>query len=200
MVESGLDVVRLNFSHGSHAEHLQSINLIRATEEKVGRPVGILMDLCGPKIRTTPLAPGVAPFRLERGSPLTIVSRKDVLSSPGTVGSIYTDLCKDLKPGQRVLLSDGLMDLIVDTVKGDIIECTVRNGGVLKGSQGINIPDSAVSARSVTEKDMRDLKFGLENGVDFVAVSFVKKAADLQIVRSAMSAAGVVRPLVTTSQ
>jgi pyruvate kinase len=146
------------------------------------------MDLCGPKIRTTRLAPGAAPLTLRAGGKLTIVSRRDVPSAGDTVGSIYEDLAKDLRPGHRVLFSDGLLEARVDDVRGDVVSCTVVFGGVLKGSQGINCPDSQLSARSVTEKDLDDLRFGVAAGADLVAVSFVQSAADIDFVRGAMRA------------
>lgn len=198
IIDAGVDVVRLNFSHGSHAEHLESIKLVRTAEHAAGRPIGILMDLCGPKIRTTPLAPEMEgrPIRLDRGASLTIVSRDDVPSAPGIIGSIYHNLAKDVRVGHRILLSDGLMELSVDSIDGDTLRCTVKHGGMLKGSQGINVPDSIVTAESVTAKDLADLAFGLKHDVDIVAVSFVKNAQDIRAVRRAMQETGVVRPIV----
>ncbi len=133
-------------------------------------------------------AVGGKPLKLVAGEKLTIVSRKDVFSCDQTnvVGTIYTDLAKDLRPGNRILLSDGLMEVRVESIDGDKISTSVVFGGLLKGSQGINVPDAVLSARSVSDKDLADLAFGLASGVDMVAVSFVKSAEDMNYVRKVL--------------
>jgi pyruvate kinase len=187
MIRSGVDIVRLNFSHGSHEEHAANLRLVREVEAAVGRPVGVLQDLCGPKIRTTKLKPGGAPLELAAGSKLTLISRANVPSGDGVVGCIYEGLAADVKAGQRLLFSDGLIEARIESVNGDRLSLRIINGGVLKGSQGINAPDASLAARSMTEKDLQDLEFGMKAGVDLVAVSFVKDGSDIRFVRQAMA-------------
>ena len=186
LVDAGLDVVRLNFSHGSHAQKSELIHMVRKVSADVGRPLCILADLQGPKIRTA---------KLKDHKPVTLVAGERITISPhvteGTaqrVGTIFTTLAENLEPGARILLSDGLIELIVFAIHGDEVECTIVNGGVLGENKGINLPGVAVKVPSLTEKDEEDLEFALGEGVDIVAVSFVRTAADVMHVKQRIAA------------
>jgi pyruvate kinase len=159
LLRAGVDVVRLNFSHGSHAEHARRIALVRAEAERQNRPVAILQDLQGPKIRTGALA-GDRPVTLAEGRTLIITTRP----GEGTAERVPTDyaaLPQDVRPGDRILLSDGLIELRVRSIEGQDVTCEIVNGGVLRAHQGINLPGVNVSAPAVTPKDLDDLQFGL---------------------------------------
>jgi pyruvate kinase len=194
LMNLGMDVARLNFSHGTHAEHARRIQLLRRVARSLKRTICILQDLQGPKIRTGRLKNG-KPVELETGRVLTITPRK----VPGTASLISTDfagLAREVEPGARVLLSDGRIELIVRAILGDDVECEVRNGGLLAEHQGINLPGAAVSIPALTEKDKLDLKFGLSHGVDAVALSFVRSADDLRITKDLMRNYGKSVPII----
>jgi len=190
----GMDVARLNFSHGTHPEHARRIQRLRRVASRMKRTICILQDLQGPKIRTGRLKNG-KPVELEAGSVLTITPRK----VPGTAALISTDfagLAREVEPGARVLLSDGRIELAVHAIHGDDVECEVRNGGLLAEHQGINLPGAAVSIPALTEKDKLDLKFGLAHGVDAVALSFVRSADDLRMAKDLTRKHGKSVPLI----
>ena len=190
----GMDVARLNFSHGTHPEHARRILRLRRVARSLKRTVCILQDLQGPKIRTGPLKNG-KPVELEAGSVVTLTPRK----VPGTSAMISTDfagLAREVEVGARVLLSDGRIELNVRAIRGGDVECEVRNGGVLAEHQGINLPGAAVSIPALTEKDKLDLKFGLSHGVDAVALSFVRSANDLRMTKDLMCKYGKSVPIV----
>jgi pyruvate kinase len=194
LMNLGMDVARLNFSHGTHAEHAHRIKRLRRVARSLKRTICILQDLQGPKIRTGRLKHG-KPVELEAGSVLTITPRK----APGTAALISTDfagLAREVEPGARVLLSDGRIELIVRAIRGDDVECEVRNGGLLAEHQGINLPGAAVAIPALTEKDKLDLKFGLSHGVDAVALSFVRSADDLRMTKDLMRKYGKSVPLI----
>jgi pyruvate kinase len=184
-----VDVVRFNFSHGTHEEHRQRIELVKRVRQETGRTVAMLQDLCGPKIRTTP-TPDNRLIALRPGDTFTLVSSKTVLGDPlkRVTGTTYERLAQEVAPGQQILLSDGLITLQVREVVGtrDIV-CTVVHGGALKGSQGINVPASAMAVAAVTDKDVADLAFGLAHGFDWVAASFVRSAGDVLALRDAIA-------------
>ena len=182
-------MVRFNFSHGTHAEHQQRIDLVDRVRADAGRTVARLQDLCGPKIRTTP-TPDNRLIALRPGDTFTIMSSREVLGDPltRTTGTIYENLAAEVQPGDRILLSDGAIVVQVREVVGRrTIACTVLHGGALKGSQGINVPSSAMDVAAVTPKDLQDLEFGLQHGFDWVAASFVRSAADIQSLRGHMA-------------
>jgi pyruvate kinase len=194
LMNLGMDVARLNFSHGTHIEHARRIKRLRRAARSLKRTICILQDLQGPKIRTGRLKNG-KPVELETGSVLTITPRK----VPGTASLISTDfagLAREVEPGARVLLSDGRIELIVRAIRGDDVECEVRNGGLLGEQQGINLPGAAVSIPALTEKDRFDLKFGLSHGVDAVALSFVRSADDLRVAKDSMRKYGKSVPII----
>jgi pyruvate kinase len=194
LMRLGMDVARLNFSHGTHAEHARRIQRLRRAARHLKRTICILQDLQGPKIRSGSLKDG-RPVELKTGSVLTITPR-DV---PGTAALISTDfpgLAREVLPGARVLLSDGRIELKVIAVRGDDVECEVQNGGVLAEHQGINLPGAAVAIPALTEKDKVDLQFGLKQGVDIVALSFVRSADDIDMAKSLMREFGRSVPIV----
>ncbi len=180
LLEAGVDVVRLNMSHGDHAFHARLIDATREAAAAVGRHVGILADLCGPKIRTGRFPDG--PVELVAGDRVTVTTR-DVPGDRSLIPSQYAALAEDVRPGNRILLADGALELRVETVAAGEIRCTVVHGGRLGDYKGINLPGVTISAPSLTDKDRRDARFALEHGVDFLALSFVRCAADLDALR-----------------
>jgi pyruvate kinase len=187
LIAVGVDVFRLNMSHGDHAGHRTAYGRIRAAAAKAGKPIAVLADLCGPKIRVGQFAGGR--IDLPTGSRVTVTTR-DVPGRTGLVPSQYEALNKDVHTGDRILLDDGLLELRVEAVEGTEISCTVLHGGVLKDRKGMNLPGVNVSAPSLTEKDREDAHFALELGVDFLALSFVRRASDVEELRELVTAAG----------
>lgn len=181
LMRAGADVFRLNFSHGTHEEHAKQIERVRRIAEKDGRIIGILQDLQGPKIRTGRLKYRT-PVILQKGARFTITPR-DVAGSASVVSTTFPTLAQEVHPGSRILLSDGLIELRVKAVKGEDVECEVVNGGMLGEHQGINLPGAALSIPSLTEKDKKDLEFGLKHGVDMVALSFVRTGDDVREIK-----------------
>jgi pyruvate kinase len=194
LLRLGMDVARLNFSHGSHEEHARSIQRLRRAAKKEGRTVCILQDLQGPKIRTGRLK-GHVPVQLEAGSRVVITPR-EVPGTENVISTTFPLLAQDVSPGDRILLSDGLIELRVRTLDGNDVECEVINGGLLGEHKGINIPGTALTVPSLTEKDRRDLEFGLKHGVDYVALSFVRSAADILTVKDLIATLGSKVPVV----
>jgi len=188
LMRLGMDVARLNFSHGTHEEHARVIERVRRAAEKEGRSICILQDLQGPKIRTGRLKYRT-PVALKTGSKVTITPR-DVSGTATLIGTTYPDLAKDVGPGSRVLLSDGLIELRVRALHGDDVECEVINGGMLGEHKGINLPGTAVSVPALSEKDMADLAFGLRHEVDVVAASFIRTAEDVLAAKRYISGKG----------
>ena len=194
LMQLGMDVARLNFSHGTHPEHARRIRRIRDAARQLKRTVCILQDLQGPKIRTGRLKNGAA-VELKRGSLLTITPRK-VNGSAALVSTDFSGLAREVGPGARVLLSDGRIELRVRAVHGEDVECEVLNGGMLAEHQGINLPGAAVAIPALTDKDKLDLKFGLTHGVDAVALSFVRSADDIRMAKGLMREIGKSVPIV----
>ena len=167
LIDSGMNVARLNCSHGSHEEHERVINMIRSISEKMDRSVGILLDLQGPKIRTGKLKNG-EPVLLKKNGTFCITT-KNVSGTADMVATTYKKLVEDVKKGSTILLDDGLIALRVLSKNEDLIKCKIINGGILKENKGINLPGVQVSAPSLTDKDKKDLNFGIKSGVDFFA-------------------------------
>jgi len=178
LMRDGMDVARLNFSHGSHEEHGRVIERLRRAAQKEKRSVCILQDLQGPKIRTGQLKDHTPVF-LETGARVTITPRQ-IEGTPSLIATTFQGLAAEVTPGTRILLSDGLIELRVLGVRGRDVECEVVNGGQLGEHKGINLPGVALSIPALTDKDRADLEFGLSRGVDAVAVSFVRSAADVR--------------------
>jgi pyruvate kinase len=185
MLRLGMDVARLNFSHGTYEEHSRRIDLLRKIADRERRTVCILQDLQGPKIRTGRLKYRT-PVALKAGSKVMLTPR-DV---PGTASLISTSypLAKEIEPGARILLADGLIELRVRAIRGDDVECEVVNGGLLGEHKGINLPGRVLSVPSLTEKDEEDLAFGIKRGVDAVAVSFIRTAEDVRAAKRLVAA------------
>lgn len=185
MISSGMDVARLNFSHGDHASHGKLIEIIRDLAKKAGKPIAILQDLCGPKIRLGMLPE--AGIRLVPGEMVTLCALVDV--APQTIPVDCPSLHKDVHVGDSIMLADGLMELRVDSIGGAFVHCEVVTGGIAYSRKGVNLPTSNLSISAFTEKDRADLLFGLEQGVDMVALSFVRSAADLEQIRALLDSA-----------
>lgn len=180
LVKEGVDIFRLNFSHGKHEEHQKVIQYVREINEELGGTVALLQDLQGPKIRVNEVEDGTV---VVSGQDLLITTRQ-LKGNREIVSTSYEALPRDVKAGDMVLIDDGKIELKVKEVRDDCdVLCEVVHGGTLKSRKGINLPFTKVSAPSLTEKDIADLKFGLANNVDWIALSFVRKAADIQALR-----------------
>ncbi len=180
LAKEGVDVFRLNFSHGSHEDHLKVIKYVREINEEMGTHIALLQDLQGPKIRVNEMKDGTV---LKPKGTLVITTR-ELVGDSEIVSTSYKGMPNDVKIGDMILIDDGKIELKVKETRGEDVICEVVYGGVLKSRKGINLPYSKVSAPSLTEKDMKDLLFGLKNNVDWVALSFVRKAKDIDILRS----------------
>ena len=181
LVRAGLDVARLNFSHGSHEQKAALIAMVRRVAESEGKPICILADLQGPKIRTGALVDG-KPVMLTAGETLTITPEQ-VAGTARRVSTVFTTLAENVEPGTQILLSDGLIELRVRELQGQDVVCDIINGGMLGEKKGINLPGVAVKVPSLTEKDETDLEFAIAQGCDTVAVSFVQTADDVRYVK-----------------
>ncbi len=195
LLDAGMDVARLNFSHGSHADHKAVVDRLRAASLKVRKAVGILADLQGPKIRTGKIEGGS--IELVEGKELNIVMDDTFLGKGDVVGTTYLHLAADVNIGDRILLDDGLLELkVLATDKKMNVRTEIIHGGTLKNNKGINLPGVALRADALTAKDREDLIFGLSIGVDMVALSFVRTPQDIYMCRDAMMQAGRVVPII----
>jgi len=185
LISAGVEIVRLNFSHGTHGSHGATFERVRGAASRAQREVAILQDLGGPKIRTGPLE-GKRPLALRPGDTLRIATG-DFVGGPGRVSTTFDGLARGVKAGDRLLLADGLIELRVENSDGSEIETTVVEGGTLGEHKGIDAPGIQLPASAITSKDVDDLKFGLSLGVDMVAISFVQSAADLRQARHLMA-------------
>ena len=177
LVAAGVDVFRVNMSHGEPEIHRKTVERIRRVAARVGRHIAILMDLCGPKIRVGSFRDGC--ITLDEGQRITVTTRP-VLGEDNLIPSQYRSLHKDLKKGERILLDDGKLELRVLGVDGTEIQCKVVYGGVLSNHKGMNLPNSELSTTALTSKDRKDVQLGVDLGVDFFALSFVRAARDVQ--------------------
>jgi pyruvate kinase len=185
LIEAGVDVFRVNMSHGSHDQHAAAIDAIRTYSAAAGRPVGVLADLCGPKIRTGRFT--TDRVIVQTGSRVVVTTR-DVLGTPTLIPSQYRAIADDVRPGNRILLNDGAVELRVEDVRGTEINCTVVAGGPVGHHKGINLPEVDVSAPSLTERDIVDARFAMAQRVDFIALSFVRNAGDVETLRALVGA------------
>lgn len=191
LIRAGANVLRLNLSHGELDVHGEVVERIRAVSKKMNAPVGILMDLQGPKIRVGELVNGS--IELTPGQRISIsAGSKD----PAVITTTYKDLPRDVKPGDKILFDDGLIEARVAGVTGSVVECEVVYGGLLKAHKGINLPGVNVSAPSLSEKDLGDIAFGIEAGVDYIALSFVRKASDVTDLKDRLKASGADIPVI----
>jgi pyruvate kinase len=194
LVQAGANVLRLNFSHGTHEEHLQVIQAAREIGARLHRPLALLQDLSGPKIRTG-LVGGDA-IELRDGTRITITTDETVVGTPELISTTYAPLPRDVGPGDRILLDDGNLELRVLSAAGERVDCEVVHGGPLRSHKGMNLPGARLSAPALTEKDRRDLAFGLPHGVDYVALSFVRRAEDLAEVKALIRSLGGNTPVI----
>jgi len=178
LMEAGLSVARLNFSHGTHEQHAATVALVRSTAADLGRPVAILGDLQGPRIRIGDLA---APRQVSDGEVVVLVAGED--AAPGQFPTTYEHLCDDLKVGDRILVDDGLIELVALDVGEHTVTARVLHGGMIKSHKGMNLPGVAVSAPSITDKDWADVAFAVEHRLEYLALSFVRRAQDIAELR-----------------
>ena len=187
LVEAGMDVARLNFSHGDHADHEASYQRVRRASEATGHAVGILADLQGPKIRLGRFADGTAVW--ENGDTVRITV-EECEGSHDRVSTTYKELANDAKPGDRLLIDDGKVAVVVEHIDGDDVVCTVIEGGPVSNNKGLSLPGVAVSVPALSAKDIGDLEFALTLGVDLIALSFVRSPADIELVHEVMDRVG----------
>jgi pyruvate kinase len=193
MVEAGLDVVRLNFSHGERADHLARFELVRSVAAELNHNLAILVDLQGPKIRVGMV--GDDGVLLDRGREVVLVAGAERADEP-EVPVVYPELAADVRPGDQILLDDGAIGLRVRVVEGERVRCQVERGGVVKSRKGVNLPGVAVSAASLTAKDRADVATAVEAGADYVALSFVRKPVDVVEAKQAIADHGGDIPVV----
>src|SRR5207248_769160 len=191
---AGMDVARLNFSHGTQEEHARNIEMIRAASGKHEKPIAILADLQGPKIRTGALAGG-GPVMLRAGQRFTITTAK-VLGDSTQVSTTFTALPSEVHRGDRVLLSDGLIELRVEQVREREVICEIVNGGALGQHKGINLPGLKLRVPALTPKDRADLAFALKHGPNYIAVSFVRRPEDVVLAKQLIRRAGKDTPVI----
>jgi pyruvate kinase len=177
LIDAGMNVARLNFSHGSHEDHARMLQIVRAEADRRNKAVAVLLDLQGPKIRVGKFANGQ--IKLEPGATLTITTDTSVMGDDKRVSTTYAQLPLDVKPGDQLLLDDGYLSLAVTEVADREVKTVVVTGGVLKNNKGINLPGVEVSAPALSEKDRTDIGFALRYGVDYVALSFVRRPEDV---------------------
>ncbi|MCP4600341.1 MAG: pyruvate kinase [Proteobacteria bacterium] len=176
MIAAGLDVVRLNFSHGSHDDHRRLFELTRAEAKKADHTVAILADLCGPKIRVGRVLGGAV--ELAKGRPF-VITTDEIVGHEGRVSTSYMNLSRDVRPGDRILLDDGLIQVVVQKIENSEVHCEVVCGGILRDRKGMNIPGTPLSTPALTDKDKQDIAFARELDVDYFALSFVRRAEDV---------------------
>ena len=190
LIEAGMDVARLNFSHGSHEEHQKRLEMVRAESAAIGKYVAILQDLCGPKIRTGKTGPAA----LASGDIIDLISGD--AGDDRTVAIGYEGLARDVHLDDRILLSDGQVELRVVGIKGDRVQARVEHGGPMRARMGVNLPSGSLRLSALTEKDKKDLDFGLEMGVDYLALSFVRRAEEVQELREICERKGRPTPII----
>ena len=182
LVENGMDIARFNFSHGDHEEQKARFDLLKSVRDEMKKPIAILLDTKGPEIRTGLLENG-GKVVLKEGEEFILTS-KEIKGNEKMVYQTYSQLAKDVKPGNTILIDDGLIGLEVKEIRGGDIVCTVRNGGELGQRKGINVPNVRVNLPGITKKDRDDIIFGIEQGIDFIAASFVRDAEAVKEIRA----------------
>ncbi|MBS6371431.1 MAG: pyruvate kinase [Oscillospiraceae bacterium] len=187
LIRTGMNAARFNFSHGSHEEHLNRLNLLKSVRDSMGRPVASILDTKGPEIRIRSFE--TKSISLKAGDLFTLTTR-EVQGNVNLVSVTYPELHKEVSAGQEILIDDGLVALKVEKIDGQDIRCTVENGGTLSANKSINIPGVHIHLPALTEKDVSDIQFGVENDFDFIAASFVRRAADVQAVREVLDRFG----------
>ncbi|WP_280242069.1 pyruvate kinase [Nocardia abscessus] len=187
LVESGMDVARLNFSHGEHADHAENYKKVRQAADHLGRAVGILADLQGPKIRLGRFLEGKTVWATGEEVRITV---DDIDGTHDRVSTTYKELAQDAKAGDRLLVDDGKVGLTVTRVDGNDVVCRVTEGGPVSNNKGVSLPGMDVSVPALSEKDIEDLEFALKLGVDFIALSFVRSPSDVELVHDVMDRVG----------
>ena len=187
LIRAGMDAARFNFSHGDHAEHLERLNKLKNVRDSMGRPVATILDTKGPEIRIKSFE--TKSIDLEAGASFTLTTR-DVVGNGALVAVTYPELHKEVTPGQEILIDDGLVALKVEEIQDQEIRCTVENGGSLSANKSINIPGVHIHLPALTEKDISDIQFGVENDFDFIAASFVRRADDVRAIREVLDRFG----------
>ncbi|MGB5596504.1 MAG: pyruvate kinase [Crocosphaera sp.] len=188
MINGGMNVARLNFSHGSYEDHARMVSLLRSVSEELETPITLLQDLQGPKIRIGQLPDGQ--ISLEDGELLTLVPITDYNHQPNTAAIDYPYLAEEAQIGAQILLDDGLLELEIKEIQGTSVICKIMEGGVLKSRKGVNLPSLDLRLPSMTEKDKKDLDFGLSQGIDWVSLSFVRKAEDIRTLKKLLAEKG----------
>jgi pyruvate kinase len=181
LIRAGMDVARLNFSHGTQEEHLRKIKTIRQSAERLKKPVSILQDLSGPKIRVGKVKEGGV--ELKKGEKFFLTSR-EIMGEEQGVSVNYATLPSEVRPGDTILLADGTIELRVLESNGQKVQCRIMVGGLLTSQKGVNFPTRSILASAFTDKDHQDLLFGIKHGIDLIALSYVKGAGDIEIVRT----------------
>ena len=176
LIKSGLNVARFNFSHGDYEEQGTRIETFKKAREAVGLPVAMLLDTKGPEIRIGKFATGEA--YLKEGDTFTLLN-EDIDGDNTKVSVTYKNLYNEVKEGTRILINDGLIEVVVEKIEGKDVVCRVQNGGRLSNKKSINIPNSKIKLTRMTEKDKEDILFGIKNGFDYIAASFIRKAEDV---------------------
>ena len=194
LVSAGMDVARLNFSHGKYEDHAKVVSDLRMISEELGKPVTIMQDLQGPKIRVGQIRE--EGMELLPGNTVVLVPEKEYRSEPDTFPVDYPNVAEEAKPGMQVLLADGIFELKVLEIKGHQVICTVIEGGILKSRKGVNFPNLNLRLPSLTEKDIKDLDFGLEQDVDWISLSFVRTAEDIRILKRLIEKKGKIKPVI----
>ncbi|ONM46886.1 pyruvate kinase [Nocardia donostiensis] len=193
LVESGMDVARLNFSHGEHSDHAENYKKVRQASDHIGRAVGILADLQGPKIRLGRFLEGRTVWATGEEVRITV---DEIDGTHDRVSTTYKELATDAKPGDRLLVDDGKVGLTVTAVEGNDVVCRVTEGGPVSNNKGVSLPGMDVSVPALSDKDIEDLEFALKLGVDFIALSFVRSPADVELVHDVMDRVGRRVPVV----
>ncbi len=194
LIEAGMSVARLNFSHGSYENHAKTISLLRSVSAELDTVVTILQDLQGPKIRVGNLPAGE--IELEEENLVTLVPLSNFIDQENTVAIDYPFLAEEAEVGAQILLDDGLLELKIEKIIGEAVQCRVIEGGTLKSRKGVNLPSLNLRLPSLTDKDKQDLEFGLSQGVDWISLSFVRKAEDIQILKKILAVKGVDIPVI----
>ncbi|HTX88759.1 MAG TPA: pyruvate kinase [Bacteroidales bacterium] len=194
MIHAGMDVARLNFSHGSYADHEKVIRAFRAISEELDTPITLLQDLQGPKIRVGQLPGGE--LELKEGAEFSLVPEAGYHGEANLIPIDYPHAASESKPGTQILMDDGLLSMKVLKIEGDALICGVVDGGLLKSRKGVNFPDLVLRLPSLTEKDKQDLDFGLEQGVDWISLSFVRTAEDIRILKKYIRDKGRLKPVI----
>ena len=187
LAQNGMDIARFNFSHGSYEEHKERMDQLKNVRQQVNKPIAILLDTKGPEIRTGVLKE--KSITLVEGQTF-VLTTDEIEGDNERVSITYPDLVNDVVPGNTILIDDGLLGLVVDRIEGNDIVCTVQNGGSLSSRKGVNVPNVKINLPPITEKDKADIIFGIGQGIDFIAASFVRNADAIHEIRNILKAHG----------